>query len=71
MSLILHPRAPSGSPVGDAGWRPVPTGAREHEGRLTRTRKAADVNGDIHDAIARDGSAPCRIGLPLSDLPNG
>ncbi|MEH2527855.1 MULTISPECIES: hypothetical protein [unclassified Bradyrhizobium] len=48
---------------------PFPSGARESEWRLTRSRHADDVNAEVREAVDRDGYSLFRIGLSLSEIP--
>jgi hypothetical protein len=44
-------------------------GTNESEWRLTRSRYADDVNAEVREAVARDGSPLFRTGLSLSKIP--
>ncbi len=48
---------------------PFPHETREDEWRLTRSRKADDVNAEVREAVERDGYSLFRIGLSLSEIP--
>jgi hypothetical protein len=48
---------------------PFPLGAPEDDWRLTRARKAADVNAKFRDAVDRTGYSLFKTGLSLSESP--
>jgi hypothetical protein len=66
--FLVHVRHPAYRLVVKAD-APFPSGAREDEWRLTRSRDAADVNAEVREAVDRDGYSLFRIGLSLSDIP--
>ena len=51
------------------GLAPFPSGTRESEWRLTRSRHSDDVNAEVRKAVDRDGDSLFRIGLSLPEIP--
>jgi hypothetical protein len=66
--FLVHVRHPAYRFVVKAD-APFPSGTREDEWRLTRSREAADVNVEVREAVDRDGYSLFMIGLSLSDIP--
>ncbi|WGR92237.1 hypothetical protein MTX26_18900 [Bradyrhizobium sp. ISRA443] len=66
--FLVHVRHPAYRLVVKAD-APFPPATSEGEWRLTRTRRADDVNPEVREAVDRDGYSLFRIGLSLSELP--
>jgi hypothetical protein len=66
--FFVHVRHPAYRLVVSAD-APFPHGARQDEWKLTRSRKADDVNPELREAVARDGYSLFKIGLSLSEIP--
>jgi hypothetical protein len=66
--FFVHVRHPAYRLVVQAD-APFPSGTSESEWKLTRSRKADDVNAEVREAIERDGYSLFRIGLSLSEIP--
>jgi hypothetical protein len=52
------------------GLAPFPSGTRESEWRLTRSRHSHNVNAEVRKAVDPDGDLLFRIGLPLPEIRN-
>ena len=48
---------------------PFPSDTSESEWRLTRSRRADDVNAEVREAVETSGYSLFRIGLSLSEIP--
>ncbi|WP_426524474.1 hypothetical protein [Bradyrhizobium sp. McL0615] len=67
-NFFVHVRHPSYRLVTMAD-APFPSGARESEWRLTRSRHSGDVNAEVRQTVDRDGYSLFEIGLSLSEIP--
>jgi len=67
-NFFVHVRHPDYRLVTKAD-APFPSGASEHDWRLTRSREGSDVNAEVRDAVDRTGYSLFRIGLSLSEIP--
>jgi hypothetical protein len=67
-NFFAHVRHPSYRLVTRAD-APFPSGTRESEWRLTRSRHADDVTAEVREAADRDGCSLFRTGLQLPEIP--